>query len=134
MFTRVVCLAGLVAFALGCGRQPTTQVVAPVPAPAFPDITTLALSNIDQATLASLDSLLEQLKHQSPLLSMLNSSDPRVYSLFRDLEAAQSRMNAMLSLTDAEGRTLYDRLVRMSMQADSLFRALEQTNPRPPRP
>jgi hypothetical protein len=134
MFIRVVCVACLVAIALGGGRPLSAQSVAPGPAPNFPDITTLVLPESDAATLASLDALLEQLKDQSPLLSTLNSPDARVYSLFRDLEDVQGWLNVILSTTDPEGRTLYDRLVRMTAQADSLFRALEQSNRPAPRP
>jgi hypothetical protein len=134
MVSRVVLVAALVTLALGCGRSPRTEVIAPTRAPGTPDITTLALPTVDSATLASLDASLKRLQEQTALLSPLTSADPRMYALFRDLEASQARLGAVLSATDAEGRTLYDRLARMTTQADSLFRLLEQVNRQAPRP
>jgi hypothetical protein len=132
----VVCVTAFVAIALGCGRHPDTQIIEPAraPAPAGPDITTLALPEIDPTTLASLNALLEELKTQSARHPLVTLQDDRVYTLFRDLETAQRRMNDLLSTSDAEGRTLYDRLVMLTQQADSLLRVLEPANRPPLRP
>lgn len=134
MVSRVIYVAALVGLALGCGHPPRPEVVTPVPAPGTLDIATLALPTADSATLASLDALLKRLQEQSALLSPLTSPDPRMYALFRDLEATQASLNAVLAATDAEGRTLYDRLVRMATQLDSLSRSLDGVNRPAPRP
>src|SRR5919106_4948928 len=124
MVSRLICVAALVTIALGCGRSSRTDVVAPGPAPVHPDLTALVLPTIDSATLASLEALLGRLQNQSGLLSQLESPDPRIYSLFRDLEAAHATLEARLSSPDTDWRPLRDALARMTTQVDSVFRSL----------
>ncbi len=130
MVTRLVCTA-VMAITLGCGRSSRTEVVAPAPARAFPDLSTLILPTVDSATLASLDSSLSRLLDEGGLLSQLESRDSRFYGLFRDLEEAQARLNARVP-SDPEGRALHDVLARMATQLDSILRSLEAVNRRPP--
>ena len=133
MVRRAVCAATLVAVTLGCGPSPHAEVVAPVAAPPSHDLTTLVFPTLDSATLASLEVLLRRLQEHSSLLSP-ESSDPRIYSLFRDLEAAQARLNARLSPNNPADPALDAMLERMSGQVDSVFRTLERMNRRRPHP
>jgi hypothetical protein len=130
MVIRAVCLAGLFTLTLGCTRSPRTEVVAPAQAPVMPDITTLVLPTADSATLASLGASLDSLL-QRAAFSPLALREPRVYALFRELEAAQESFNRSLSERDATGQNLYDRL---RAQSDALAQLLDQLNRPPSRP
>jgi hypothetical protein len=130
MVIRTVCFVGLLTLTVGCARSPRTEVVAPAPAPAIPDITTLVLPTADSATLASLGALLDSL-HRNAAFPTLSLREPRMYALFRELEAAQEGLNRALSAQDATGRSLYDRL---AAQADTLARLLDSLHRPPVRP
>jgi hypothetical protein len=134
MAIRVVCFVGLATLAVACVRSPRTEVMAPAPVPRMPAVSTLVLPTVDSATYASLGALLERLQQQSGLLTELTSRSPRMYALFRELEGVQAKLDTLLSATDTEGRTLYDRLARMTTRSDSLFRLLDQLNRQSPRP
>jgi hypothetical protein len=130
MLVRVVCFAGFLSLAVGCAPSPRSEVVAPAPAPRLLDLTTLSLPTVDSATLASLGALLDSLQRSSAR-TPLAMREPRVYALFRELEAAQERFNAELSVRDSTGTSLYDRIVA---QGHALDRLLDQLNSQPRRP
>jgi hypothetical protein len=130
MVIRTVCVAGLLTLTLGCIRSPRIEPAAPAPGPGVPHITTLVLSAADSATLASLGALLDSL-HRNAAFPTLTLGEPRIYALFRELEAAQARLDTALSARDATGQSLYDRIVA---QADLLAQLLDRLNRSPPRP
>jgi hypothetical protein len=134
MMNRAIAGLALAVLFAACAGRPQVDVREPAPHPLAVDIPSLVFPAIDSTTLASLSARLEQLARDTSLLSALNPSEPRMYALFRELEAAQERFAIALTTPDASGQTLYDRLTAMTARADSLFRELEERNRKAPRP
>jgi hypothetical protein len=134
MTLRSVCLLALVALSIGCAGRSQTVGPEPTATPVALETSPLAFPAIDSGTLASLSALLERLAQNSSLVSMLTASEPRMYALFRELEAAQQRLTTGLATPDATGSSLYDRLSALMARTDSVFRALEERNRQAPRP
>jgi hypothetical protein len=134
MISRAICGLALAILGGACSGRVPTNVREPAARPVAPDVPSLVFPAIDSATLASLSARLERLARDSSFLSSLNPDGPRMYSLFRELEAAQERFAIALTTPDATGLTLYDRLMAMTARTDSLFRALEERNRQAPRP
>ena len=86
---------------------------------------TFRLPTVEPATLDSLHAFLGRIARDRSLLSALDPSQPRMYALFRELEAAQRAFETALATPDSRGRTLYDRLLETTGPADSVFRQLE---------
>lgn len=127
---RTVSFAGIVTLVVACAPSPRPDVIAPAPRPTVPDLTTLVLPTADSATLASLGALLDSLRRISTFPT-LTIREPRVYALFRELEAAQERFNAELFVRDSTGTSLYDRIVA---QGQALDRLLDQLKSQPRQP
>jgi hypothetical protein len=134
MIGRAICGLALAMLCGACSGRAPTDVREPAPHPVAIDVPSLVFPAIDSATLASLSARLERLARDSSLLSALNPDEPRMYSLFRALEAAQERFAIALTTPDATGLTLYDRLMAMTARVDSVFRALEERHRQAPRP
>ncbi len=132
MVNRAICALALAVFCIACAARPQTDVRHRAPQPVAVDIPSLAIPAIDSATLASLSARLERLARDSSLF--LAFSEPRVYALFRELEAAQERFAIALTTPDSTGQTLHDRLRTLTARNDSLFRELEARNRQAPRP
>lgn len=128
MLVRAICFAALITLAVGCASSQRSETVAPTPR--LPDLTTLVLPTVDSATLASLGVLLDSLQRGSAFPT-LDMGEPRVYALFRELEAVQAKLNADLSVRDSTGTSLYDRIVA---QGEALNRLLDQLKSQPRRP
>ena len=128
MHIRASCFAALIPLAVGCAPSQRSETLAP--APSLPDLTALVLPTIDSATLASLGALLDSLQRSSafPTLTM---EEPRVHALFRELEAAQAKLNAELSVRDSTWTSLYDRIVAQSEALDRLLDQLKSQSRRP---
>jgi hypothetical protein len=134
MNTRAVRGLALGLLCAACAGRSQTDVRQPAPHPVAFEIPSLVFPAIDSTTLASLSAQLERLARDSSLLSALNPAEPRMYALFRELEAAQERFAIALTTPDSTGRTLYDQLMAMTARTDSLFRELETRNRQAPRP
>jgi hypothetical protein len=132
--TRSVRLLALVALSAGCAGRSQPVVPDLTATPVALEVSPLVFSAIDSATLASLSARLERLAQDSSLFSGLTTSEPRVYALFRELEAAQERLATGFETPDATGSSLYDRLAALMATTDSVFRALEARNRQTPRP
>jgi hypothetical protein len=135
MTRRVLCVFAVATVSAACaGRSQPAVVSEPAPESVTVDVPWLAFTAVDSATLASLGALLDRLVRDTSLLSALTPSAPRMYALFRELEAAQERIAVVLATPDATGQTLYDRLAAMTARTDSLFRAIEARGRHVPRP
>ena len=124
----------LAAISAACAGRSQQRVETPVAQPHALEMTTLVFPSIDPATLDSLHALLGRIAQDSALLSALDPTEPRMYALFRELEAAQRAFAIALATPDSTGRTLYDRLMETTGRADSVFRQLEELHRRIPRP
>jgi hypothetical protein len=128
---RVLALAAVTAACAGRSQPHPEPPVAP---PRALDAPTLLFPDIDPVTLDSLHALLGRIAQDSALLSSLSPSEPRMYALFRELEAAQRAFAIALATPDTTGRTLYDRIMETTERADALFRQLEELHRKRPRP
>jgi hypothetical protein len=132
MTNRAICALALAVFCGACAARSQTDGREGVRQPVAVDIPSLEVPAIDSATLASLSARLERLARDSSLFSTL--SEPRVYALFRELEAAQERFAIALTTPDSTGQTLHDRLRVMTAPLDSVLRELQGRNRQAPRP
>jgi hypothetical protein len=124
----------VVALAAACTGRSQPPLQPAVPQPQALGIPALVFPDIDAPILDSLSALLGRVAQDSSLLSALDPSGPRMYALFRELEAAQERFAIALATPDSTGQTLYDRLKTFTARNDSLFRELETRNRQAPRP
>ena len=134
MRTRAVSIVTVIVLGVGCAGRSSTEIQEPSPQGSALELPSLVFPTIDSATLDSLNALLGRLQHDTSLFSAVSPSDPRVYSLMRELEAAQSRLAESFITPDATGQSLYDRLTALTQQVDSVFKSLETRRRQPSRP
>jgi hypothetical protein len=134
MIARAVVALTFAVLCAACAGLSQPDLPEPAPRPRSLETPALVFPAIDSTTLALLGALLDRVLQDTTLLSALSPSNPRVYALFRQLEAAQESFAIALTTQDASGSTLHDRLMAMTARTDSLFRALEESNRQAPRP